>query len=70
MDEHNLPHIQKGKNGRNGVAYIHSYMLCTAYKIYANILNERLKGEIERKLRGEGTSSKNDGRDIRDTSCN
>lgn len=45
-------------------------MLYTAYKIYANILNERLKREIERKLRGEGTWFKDDGRDIRDTSCN
>lgn len=70
MDEHNLPHVQKGKNGRSRVAYIHSYMFHTAYEIYANILNEKLKGEIERKLRGEGTSSKDDGRDIRDTSCN
>lgn len=70
MDQHNLPHIQKGKNGRSRVAYIHSYMFHTAYEIYANILNEKLKREIKRKLRGEGTSSEDDGRDIRDTSCN
>lgn len=49
MDEHNLPHLQNEKNGRGRVVYIHSYMFCSTYKIYANILNERLKGESRKR---------------------